>query len=519
MSYDTIVIGAGVNGLVTAATLGKAGQKVLLLEKRSAVGGLASTEQFADGFRCNSIIDSVPWIHGSVATDLELESHGLRLNTSDTALTVFGTDGKTLSVSADMAVTSRSIAQFSKGDAEKWPAFCEKISMLTDFLEALYGITPPPIPELDLASLLSMKAMLRPVRKHGRRNVVELLRILPMTMLELLDECFESEPIRGTLASAGVRHLNQGPMAVGTAFNFLHHHVGAESVCPVRFVSGGTGKLADALRSSAESVGVEVRTDAEVSSVTLEKGQATGVSLAGGEEFTAPAVVSSLDPRSTFKLVGMENLTPRFSRRLTNIKFRGATARVHFGMKSLPQFTSIEETALKSMVSISPSLSYVEKASDAAKYGKLSEAPWIEFTIPSLREESFAPAGKHVLSATVQYVPYHLRGMGNTTARNELRTVVLTALEKHVAGLSDLIEAEQLLTPADLESKFGLSEGNINHGEMMLDQFFFMRPTIDTAQYSTPIDNLFLCGSGSHPGGGLHGLNGLNAAKQILREG
>ncbi len=215
----------------------------------------------------------------------------------------------------------------------------------------------------------------------------------------------------------------------------------------------------------------------------------------------------------------MENLTPRFSRRLTNIKFRGATARVHFGMKSLPQFTSIEETALKSMVSISPSLCYVEKASDAAKYGKLSEAPWIEFTIPSLREESFAPAGKHVLSATVQYVPYHLRGMGNTTARNELRTVVLTALEKHVAGLSDLIEAEQLLTPADLESKFGLSEGNINHGEMMLDQFFFMRPTIDTAQYSTPIDNLFLCGSGSHPGGGLHGLNGLNAAKQILREG
>ncbi|MBH31559.1 MAG: hypothetical protein CMG71_06155 [Candidatus Marinimicrobia bacterium] len=516
-SFDTIVIGGGVNGLITAAFLGKAGNKVVLLEKGKSVGGLASTEQFAPGFHCNSVFDSVPWINSVLSTDLDLESHGFRFDDADTALSTPGTEGKTLSISPDTEATSRSIAQFSDRDAEKWPGFCEKISMLTDFLEPLYGITPPPIPELDLTSLLSMKPMIKPVRKHGRQNLVELLRILPMTMLELLDEWFESEPLRGTVAASGIRHLNQGPMAVGTVFNFLHHHVGSESICPVRFVSGGTGQLTDALQSAAETAGVEVRTKAEVSSVMLQNRQATGITLADGEQLTAGAVVSALDPQSTFHLVGTQNLTPRFRRRVKNIKFRGATARVHFGLKSLPQFDSLNEKALKSIVSISPSLSYVESSSDAAKYGQVSQEPWIEFSLPSLRESSFAPLGKHVLSATVQYVPYHLRGMDNATARQKLRNSVVAVLETHALGIADLIEHEQMLTPNDLESKFGLTEGNINHGEMMLDQFFFMRPTIDTAQYSTPIKNLYLCGPGTHPGGGLHGMNGLNAAQLVLK--
>ena len=516
-SFDIIVIGGGVNGLFTSASLGKAGEKVVLLEKRETVGGVASMEQFAPGFICNSVFDSVPWINSSLSSDLDLESHGFRFDDADTALTTLGTEGKTLSIYPDMEATRRSIAQFSERDAEKWPGFCYKISMLNDFLEPLYGIAPPPIPELDLTSLLSMKPMLKPVRKHGRRNLVELLRILPMTMLELLDEWFESEPLRGTVAAASVRQLNQGPMAVGTVFNFLHHHMGSKSICPVRFVSGGTGQLTDALRSAAEAVGVEVRTKVEVSSITLENGQAKGVSLMDGEQLTAGAVVSALDAQSTFHLVGTQNLTPRFSRRLKNIKFRGATARVHFGLKSLPQFTYLDENALKSMVSISPSLSYVESASDAAKYGEVSQEPWIEFSLPSLREASFAPSGKHVLSATVQYVPYHLRGIDNATARKKLRKSVVAVLETHAPGIADLIEYEQLLTPTDLESKFGLTEGNINHGEMMLDQFFFMRPTIDTAQYSTPIDNLYLCSPGMHPGGGLHGTSGLNAVKLILK--
>ncbi|MEE2876597.1 MAG: NAD(P)/FAD-dependent oxidoreductase [Candidatus Neomarinimicrobiota bacterium] len=517
-SYDCIVIGGGVNGLTTSAILGKAGKKVVLFEKREMVGGLASTEEFAPGFRCNTVLDSVPWFNGSVIADLELENHGLRFEGANITVTTLESVGKELSISSDMDGTRRSIAQFSERDAERWPPFCNKISMLTDFLAPLYKITPPPIPDLDLSAFFSMKPILKPVRKHGREGVVELLRILPMTMIELLDEWFESEPLRGTLASAGIRHLNQGPMAVGTAFNFLHHHVGSGSVCPVQFVSGGTGMLADSLRSAAENAGVEIRTEAEVSSIILENGDASGIALTEGEQLTSTTVVSSLTPHSTFQLVGQQNLAPRFNRRLANIKYRGATARLHLGLKSLPRFTSLDENALKSMVSLSPSLSYLEKASDAAKYGQVSEKPCIEFTIPSLREESFAAAGKHVLSATIQYIPYHSRGSDSITLRQELRNNAITQLENHAPGISNIIEEEYLLTPTDLESKFALTEGNINHGEMMLDQFFFMRPTIDTAQYSTPIENLFLCGPGTHPGGGLHGTSSFNVAMKILKE-
>ena len=517
--YDAIVVGGGVNGLTTAACLGKSGRKVVLLEKNDTVGGLASTEQFADGYKSNTVIDSVPWINEQVVSELELENHGLRFTSSNSGVTTPAGSGKVLTLSSDSHETVRSIAQFSQSDADKWPAFCNKVAMLTDFLKPLYGMTPLPIPELDLSSFLSMKPMLAPYRKHGRKALVELLRILPMCMLELLDEWFESEPLRGTLAVAGIRHMNQGPMAVGTAFVFLHNHVGTGgSIRPVNFIDGGTEKLVSALESSAKSYGVELLTGSEVKNITVDNGTAVGVTLKNGEEVESHCVVSSLDPKTTFQgLVGNDRLSPQFSRRIKNIKMRGATARVHYTLKELPNFDGLHEELLKGIVSISPSLSYIEKASDASKYGRISKEPWIEFTVSSLREKSFAPAGKHVLSATVQYAPYHLRGTDWQSARDELGIRVSDVLEQYAPGFRSLIEHQEMLTPEDLKSRYGLTEGNLNQGEMMLDQFFFMRPTIDSAQYLTPVGNLYLCGAATHPGGGLHCTNGHNAANEIIK--
>jgi len=517
--YDAIVVGGGVNGLTTAAYLGKSNRKVLLLEKNETVAGLASTEEFVPGFKCNTVMDSVPWINDQVVFELDLENHGFRFASPNTGVITPDGNGKNLTITSDPYETSRSIAQFSQSDAEKWPAFCNKIAMLTDFLEPLYGMMPLPIPELDLSNLLSMKPMLAPYRKHGRKALVELLRTLPMSMLELLDEWFESEPLRGTMAAVGIRHLNQGPMAAGTAFVFLHNHIGTGgSVRSVNFIDGGTKQLAAALESSATSVGVEMLIGSEAKSISVNDGAALGVTLVNGEEVESDCVVSALDPKTTFQgLVGNDRLSPQFSRRIKNIKMRGATARVHFALKELPNFVGLHKESLKGIVSVSPSLSYIEKASDASKYGRISEEPWMEFTVPSLREKSFAPAGKHVLSATVQYAPYHLRGTDWQSARHELGSRVTDVLEKYAPGFRSLIEHQKVLTPADLESKYGLTEGNLNQGEMMLDQFFFMRPTIDSAQYSTPIGNLFLCGAATHPGGGLHCTNGHNAANEIIK--
>ena len=314
--YDAIVVGGGVNGLTTAACLGKSGQKVLLLEKNDAVGGLASTEEFAEGYKSNTVIDSVPWINDQVVSELELEKHGLRLTSSNSGVTSPAGNGKVLTLSSDSHETVKSIAQFSQSDAEKWTTFCNKIAMLTDFLEPLYGMTPLPIPDLDLTTFLSMKPMLAPYRKHGRKSLVELLRILPMSMLELLDEWFESEPLRGTLAAAGIRHMNQGPMAVGTAFVFLHNHIGTEgSVRQVNFIDGGTERLVSALESSAKSYGVELHTRSEVKNIIMDDGTTIGVTLINGEEVESHCVVSALDPKTTFQgLVGNHRLSPQFSR-------------------------------------------------------------------------------------------------------------------------------------------------------------------------------------------------------------
>jgi len=519
--FDAIVIGGGVNSLVTAAILGKAGKKVLVLECRNEVGGLASTKEFAPGFKCNVIHDTLKWIDPRVMAELNLKSHGLEWIKPDVVRIALGKDGEYIAFHRDPKQTADSIAHHSKKDADVWGEFTSYIEKSVNFLERLYELTPPSLPNVGLFEALSMHSMLGPIFKHGSRGVVDLMRVMPMMMPELMDEWFENELLRSAVATAGIHHLSFGPFAAATGYNLLHQHLHSSGVFHnIKFAKGGTIELANALKTVAESYHVAIETNSKVSSIDTDNGICSGVTLVNEKSVKAKIIVSGLDPRNTFiNLVGAPKLNPNFHTQLRNIKYRGSTARIHFALKDLPQINNVSQDMMKTVFSIAPTIEYQEKASDSVKYGIVANEPTVEFTIPSLFNSDFAPDGKHVLSATVQYVPYHLRKQESISAiKEKLIQTVTRVLENYVPGFSTMIESSMALSPPDLESEFGLTEGNLNHGEMTLDQFMFMRPTISAAQYKSPLQNLYICGPGTHPGGGLHGTNGFNAAQEILKE-
>ena len=520
VQYDTIVIGGGLNSLVTASILGQSGKNVLLLEARDQIGGLASTEEFVPGFKCNLINDVVKWIDPRVIKKLTLESHGLAFHFPDTVRIALETQEQHISFFRDSNETAVSIANHSEKDAKVWKIFTEYINKLTHFLEKLYELTPPKLPNIGFKEALSMRSMLTPLRKHGTRGLVDFMRVAPMMMPELMDEWFETELLRSAVSTAGIHHLSFGPFAAGTGFNLLHQHVYGKCVFHnAHFVKGGTGQLANAVKLSAESANVEIRINTKVTSINVENGICSSVTLDGGETIYAEQIVSGLDPNNTFiNLVGPSELNPSFFTQIRNIKFRGSTARIHFALNELPEIKGISKDSMGTVFSASPSIEYLERASDSVKYGQVAENPYVEFTIPSVLNPDFAPDGKHVLSATVQYVPYHLRDKNwSDELKSYLKNDVVRVLENYIPGFSSFVDSSVVLSPLDLENQFGLTEGNLNHGEMTLDQIMFMRPTLSAAQYKSPIENLYLCGPGTHPGGGLHGANGFNAAKEILK--
>ena len=519
--FDVIVVGGGVNSLVTASILGKAGKKVVVLEARDQVGGMASTTEFVSGFQCNVINDMVKWIDPRVLKQLNLESHGLELHSPDIVRIALDTQGQHIVFHRDPNETVGSIANHSEKDAKVWIAFTEYIDNLTHFLEKLYELTPPKLPNIGLKEAFSMRSMLSPIRKHGTRGLVDFMRVAPMMMPELVDEWFENELLRAAISTAGIHHLSFGPFAAATGLNLLHQHVQGNGVFHnAHFVKGGTGELTNAVKLSAESANVEIRNSSKVTSINVENGICSGVSFESGESIQADQVVSGLDPNNTFiNLVGPSKLNPSFATQLRNIKYRGSSARIHFALNNLPKINGISEDQMGTVFSASHSIEYLERTSDSVKYGRLGENPYVEFNIPSILNPDFAPNGKHVLSATVQYAPYHLREMNWTEElKEQMKNNVVHVLENYCPGFSSTIESSSVLSPVDLESQFGLTEGNLNHGEMTLDQFFFMRPTMSAAQYKSPIENLYLCGPGTHPGGGLHGTNGFNAAHEILKQ-
>ncbi len=523
--YDAIIVGAGHNGLVTAAYLGRAGMRVLVLERREVIGGAAVTEQVFPGFKFDTAAHRIGGLHPAIVSDLNLHRHGLELLRADPAVFAPCSDGRHLQLWRDPERTAEALREISPPDADAWVPFTDLIGKAAAIVQSAWSATPPNVAGNDPRDLWSVVKLGAKLRRLGKKDMVEVVRILPMAVSELLGDWFESDILKGALAAAGVSGLMQGPMAAGTVYNLLHQQVGAARgvLRPTTRVRGGVGALANALGAAAREHRVEIRTNQPVGRVLVKDGRATGVALSSGEEFSSSRVISNVDPRTTFfDLVGPTHFDPELVRKVKNIRFRGACAKVHLALRELPRFTGVSEGAahLNGVISISPSLEYVERAFDDAKYGAPSSRPTLEVSIPSVTDPGLAEPDTHVMSIVAQYAPYRLTaGEWDAAARDRLGDTIVATLGEYAPNLDDTILHRQVLTPLDLEETYGLPEGNINHGEHTLDQLLFMRPVPGSARYRTDLAGLYLCGAGTHPGGGVTGYPGYNAAREILRDG
>jgi phytoene dehydrogenase-like protein len=518
---DIVIIGGGHNGLITAFYLAKAGYKPLVLERSAQVGGAAVTDEFHPGFRCSTLSHSAGPIRPDIVRDMQLEKHGLKLITPEVCVTALSPDGRALSLYQDTARSSEEIAAFSQKDAAKYPEFEKSLGKIAKVIAEALATIPPDIDHPSSGDLWSMLKTGRAIRKLGKRDMFRLLRWGPMAVADLASEYFETELLRAVIAARGVFGTFLGPWSAGSALMLLIRAAAdphpAGSAC---FAMGGMGAVTQAMASASKAAGAEIRTSAEVIEIRVQDGVATGVILSTGEEILAKAVISNADPKRTLlKLTDPTHLSPDFVQRLQHYRGNGTVAKVNLALSGLPKFTALkngDDGALKGRIHVGNEIDYLERAFDESKYGNFSRQPYLEAAIPSLTDPSLAPQGKHVMSIYMQYAPYKLKGDWEEQGKALGQTVVQT-LAQYAPNLPELILTHQIITPRDLEEKYGLTGGQIFHGDLALDQFFTMRPLLDWARYKTPIENLYLCGSGTHPGAGLTGGSGANAAREILK--
>jgi phytoene dehydrogenase-like protein len=519
---DVIIIGGGHNGLVTAFYLAKAGFKPLVLERRAQAGGAAITEEFSPGFRCSTLTHSAGPLLPEIVSDMQLARHGLKLVTPEVAVTTLSPDGRALVLYNEVTRTAQEIGKFSAKDAERYPVFQQSLEKIGRVISDALKLTPPNIDDPSRGDLWAMLQTGRALRKLGKKDMYRLLRWGPMAVADLVAEFFEIELLRATIAARGIFGTAMGPWSAGSSLVLLiraagdSHPAGSSS-----FAIGGAGAITQAMTVAAKEAGAEIRTSAEVREVRVKDGAATGVVLGNGEEISAKAVISNADPRRTLlTLVDPTHLTPDFVMKLKNYRMPGTVAKVNLALSALPKFTALngDDAALRGRIHIGPEIDYLERAFDESKYGSFSPHPYLEVTIPSLTDPSFAPSGKHVMSVYMQYAPFKLKNGDWDSQRSPLGETVVKTLAEYAPNLPALVEDGQIITPKDLEATYGLTGGHIFHGELALDQFFTMRPLLDWARYNTPIQGLYLCGSGTHPGAGLTGGSGANAARQILKE-
>jgi phytoene dehydrogenase-like protein len=525
LGQRVVLIGGGHNSLITAFYLARGGFKPLVLERREMVGGGAITEEFRPGYRASTLAHNLGPLRPDIARDLQLDKFDCEILSPDPRVFAPAPDGKALYFYNDIAKTVAAIGSFSAKDAAKYQQFAESLSETAGFFTQLTSITPPaidnPTPE-DLWNLLKTG---RGVRSLGKTGIFDLLRWGPMAVADFVAEFFETELLRAVIAARGIFGTALGPWSAGsTAVLLLRAAADAHPVGSASFPRGGLGSFTRALAESAKQAGAEIRTDAEVRHIHIKAGAVTGVVLAGGEEIAADAVASGVDPKRTFfNLVDPSQLDPTFANRMKNFRSNGTVAKVNLALGGLPAFTALDatESSLKSLsgrIHIGPEIDYLERAFDASKYGEFSKAPYLDVTIPTILDPSLAPDGKHVLSAYVQFAPFKLKQGDWDTRRKDLGDTVIRTLATYAPNLPDLVEGIQVITPKDLETSYGFTGGHIFHGELALDQLFTMRPILDWARYKTPIPGLFLCGSGTHPGNGLTGASGANAAREIIRD-
>jgi phytoene dehydrogenase-like protein len=522
--YDAVIVGAGHNGLVTAGYLARAGLKVLVLERRDVVGGACVTEERFPGYKVSSAAYLNSLLQQRVIQDLELERYGYFVYPKEPAYFQPFPDGRHLMFWRDMRETQKEIAKFSPHDAEVYPKYEEHLDRLAQFVEPLLMMTPPNLPPRlrDFSKLMTLG---RGVWNLGGDGIAALARIMTESVAQFLDRWFESDAFKVALATDGVIGTNGGPMTPGTAYVLFHHVMGG--VGGVRglwgFVRGGMGGVTQALAASARAHGAEVRTNAGVARILTHDGNATGVALESGEEIRTRVLISNADPKRTFlHLLDPAILPVDFRREVEELRMEGCSFKINLALSELPDFKALPGVALgpqhRGTIHICPSMEYMEHAWDDAKYGCPSQNPMLECTIPTCYDASLAPPGKHLMNIFVQYAPYRLREGSWAEEKERFADRVLNILAEYAPNIRHAVLHRHVLSPADLESEFGLTGGNIFHGEMSLDQLFFLRPVPGWAQYRTPVGRLYLCGSGTHPGGGVMGAPGHNAAREILRD-
>jgi phytoene dehydrogenase-like protein len=521
-AYDAVIIGGGHNGLITAAYLARAGKRVLVLERRDRVGGSAVTEEIFPGFKFSVLSYVVSLLRPEIIRDLDLPSHGLELLPLESTLTPLPNDDYLVRW-ADHDLTRREIYRHSPRDAEAYDDFGKLMYHLAYAVKPVLGIVPPDPTSLNPKELLALLRLGKRFRDLDKEQFYALGKLMTMSAADYLDEWFETEPLKATMSASGIIGTFLGVRSPGTAYVLLHHYMGEiDGVFRAwGFAKGGTGAVSEAIASAARRLGAEIRTQASVQQVIVENERAVGVALEDGEEIHAGVVVSGVDPKLTFlKLVEPGHLPSEFIDSIRRFKIRGSSGKVNLALGELPNFTCMPGPGphLRGAISISPSIEYMERAYDDAKYGNFSRHPYMDMIIPSMIDPGMAPPGKHVMSIFVQYAPFALNGGWNDEKREAFGDAVVDTLAQFAPNIKDAIIHRQVVTPWDMQEEYGLTEGNIFHGELSLFQLFFMRPAAGWADYRTPLKSLYQCGSGTHPGGGIAGASGRLAALEILKD-
>ncbi|MGB7186441.1 MAG: NAD(P)/FAD-dependent oxidoreductase, partial [Candidatus Acidiferrales bacterium] len=525
-SYDVIIIGGGHNGLVNAAYLARAGKKVLVLERRYVLGGAAVTEEIIPGFKFSVCSYVVSLLRPEIIRDLDLPRHGLEILPLDGTFTPMP-NGDHLWRVNDHAKTRRELVRHSRRDAEAYDEFGKEMVQMCRFVKPLLAMTPPDPTSLHPSGLRKFAFLARRFQSLPAEEKYNLVQLMTMSAADFLDQWFETDVLKATMSASGIIGTFLGVRSPGTAYVLLHHYMGEidGAFRAWGFSRGGTGAISNAIGDAAREAGAEIRMEAPVAKILTRNGRATGVVLQSGEEIHAKIVSSSVDPNLTFvKMLDAKDLPAEFLEEVHRYKYRGSSGKVNLALDALPEFTCLPAASngsnhhLRGAISISPSIDYMERAYDQAKYGEFSHRPYIDMVIPSLTDTSLAPPGKHVLSCFVQYAPYKLKNGSWENRREEFGNAVIDTIAEYAPNLKNIIIGKQVLTPLDIEQQIGLTEGNIFQGELSLEQLFFLRPVAGWARYRTPIDNLYMCGSATHPGGGIMGAPGRLAALEILKD-
>ena len=508
--YDCIVIGAGHNGLVCATGLARAGRKVLVLEAASQVGGAAVTRTFHPGFRVSAAAHLLHLMPADLMRELALEEHGLRYSGTLLPTTALVADGAALAIGREMA----------GAEAAAYGAYEARMRRFGAALGPVLSGIAPRLGTDRWSDKLALLNIGWRIRRLGRKDMRELLRIGGMNIYDLLQEHFSSPVLQGALGLDAVLGTNFGPRSPGTVLTLLYRLAGESAARGTGLAQpqGGMGALCDALAKGAQAAGVSVRTDAPVARILVENDCASGVALQCGEEIAARVVISNADPKTTFlDLLGARHLDNGFVRRVTHLRSKGLTAKLHLALAEAPRFSGVAAERAAGRLVIAPSLEHIEHAYNHAKYGEYSAEPVMEITVPTHLDQGLAPAGQHVLSAIVQYAPHTLKG-GWESQRQAFTDLAIATLERYAPGIRTSILCSELLTPLDIEKQFRISGGHWHHGDLAFDQFLMVRPVPGATQHRTPLAGLYLCGAGCHPGGGVMGVAGRNAATQVLKQ-